>query len=532
MAKARPRPLVLMILDGYGFSPETEGNAIRMAKQPNMDRYLREYPAVSIRAAGIEVGLPWGEVGNSETGHQNIGSGRVLYQPLPRITLAIQNGTFFKNSAFLKAVEHVKKTDGAALHMMGMLSNGGVHSHIDHQLALLQLAAQEGIGNRTFVHAFLDGRDSPPDSAGNFVNQLQEATKKFKAGRLASMVGRYFAMDRNKNWDRTQKAYDLLVKGEGQQFADWQEGLKAVFLNNDRKSYEVAPPVVVTSGGQPVRTVKDGDAVIIYNYREDRSVQLAAAFTNPKFEAFPTEKFKDVLVVTMADFGQEVKASIAFPKETIDKPLGYVLAKHKLKQLRIAESEKAAHVTYFFNGGAEDPFPGEEWVTIPSANVKDYATVPQMSAEGIADRVIKEVGQGDYDVIIMNFANPDMVGHTGNLEATVKAVEFLDGQIGRVVEATLAAGGAVLLTCDHGNAEAKKNPLTHKMATDHTINPVPLMYLTPDNKRATPRNEEELTGLTLQPVGILSDVASTVLDILALPKPAEMTAQSLLPSLQ
>lgn len=532
MATKRPRPLVLLIIDGYGFSPDTEGNAIMMAKQPNMDMYLKEYPAVSIKASGIEVGLPWGEVGNSETGHQNIGSGRVLYQPLPRITLAIQDGSFSKNPALMKAVEHVQKNKGAALHTMGMLSNGGVHSHIDHQVALLDLAAREGIGERTFVHAFLDGRDSPPDSAGNFVNQLQEAMKKLKAGRLASMVGRYFAMDRNKNWDRTQKAYDLLVKGEGQQFGDWQEALKAVFLNNDRKSYEVAPPVLMTEGGKLVRTIKDGDAIIIYNYREDRSVQLAAAFTNGKFASFPTEKFKDLLVVTMADFGQEVKAEIAFPKETIDKPLGYVLSKHKIKQLRVAESEKAAHVTYFFNGGVEDPFPGEDRVTIPSANVRDYATVPQMSAEGIADRVVEEIQKDRYGVIILNFANPDMVGHTGNLEATVKAVEFLDTQIGRVVDAALAAGGQVLLTCDHGNAEAKKNQMTHKMSTDHTINPVPLIYITPDNKLAKSRDTDELTVLKLQPVGILSDVATTVLEILSLPKPTEMTAQSLLKSLQ
>lgn len=520
-----------MVLDGYGFSPEEEGNAVRAAKQPNLDRYMREYPFAAITAAGIEVGLPWGEMGNSETGHQNIGSGRVVYQPLPRISLSIQNKTFFKNPAFEAAVAHVKKKPGAALHTIGMLSNGGVHSHIDHQLALVDFAVAAGIGDRLYLHAFLDGRDSPPDSAGNFVNQLVTHLQKSGAGTLASLIGRYYAMDRNNNWDRTKAAYDLLVSGVGQPFASWQKGLEWAFKNQDTKSYEVARGIVLTANDQPVRTIQDGDAVILYNFREDRSVQLVSALTNPTFKHFAVEHFKRLFVVTMTDLGEAVHAHVAFPKEEITYPVARVLSEHKLKQLRIAESEKFAHVTYFFNGGREQPFRGEERVAIPSRNVRDYATVPQMSAKEISDRTIKEIERGEFDVIIMNYANADMVGHTGNLPATIKALEYLDEQVSRVVAAALAAGGCVLLTGDHGNAEEKKNQLTKKRSTDHTINPVPLLFVAPDRQQLTPKTDEQLFQSQLNPIGLLADVAPTMLDVLGLKKPAQMTAQSLLKSL-
>lgn len=530
MAKKQYRPVILMILDGYGFSPEEEGNAVRAAKQPNLERYMREHPFAAVTAAGIEVGLPWGEMGNSETGHQNIGSGRVVYQPLPRITLSIQNKTFFQNPAFIAAIEHVKKNPGAVLHTMGMLSNGGVHSHIEHQLALVELAAQAGIGDRLLTHAFLDGRDSPPDSAGNFVKQLDDYMKNVGAGRLATMIGRYYAMDRNGNWDRTQAAYDLLVRGKGESFADWRQALEWSFKNQDTKSYEVSPGIVLTEKDAAPRTIQDGDAVIIYNYREDRTVQLASALTKPGFKEFPTQQFKKLFVVTMTDLGENVSSKIAFPAEHIEFPLGRIISEHKLKQLRIAESEKFAHVTYFFNGGREKPYPGEEQVAIPSLNVQDYATKPAMSAAAIADRVLKELAAGKFDVIVINFANADMVGHTGNVPATVRALEALDEQVGRVVEATIAAGGAVLITGDHGNAEEKKNQLTKKRSTDHTINPVPLIFITRDNQRA-PRTDEELFQQQLTPIGILADIAPTMLTILNIKPPAHMTAQSLLSSL-
>ncbi|MEX0650193.1 MAG: 2,3-bisphosphoglycerate-independent phosphoglycerate mutase [Candidatus Andersenbacteria bacterium] len=531
--KHTSRPVVVLVLDGYGLSPVSEGNAVASAKQPHMEEYFQYYPWVGLAAAGIEVGLPRGEMGNSETGHQNIGSGRVLYQPLPRISLAIEDESFFSNPALVAAVKHVRKRPDAVLHTMGMVSDGGVHSHIDHQIALLKLAADAGLGDRTFVHAFLDGRDSPPDSAGNFINQLVQQIKELKAGRLASMVGRYYAMDRNKNWDRTRIAYDLLVRGEGEQMSSWQEALKSVFRHEEkRQSYETAQPIIFSDEDTPPRPIKDGDAVVVYNFREDRSVQLALALTKPSFSRFPVEKWQDLFFVTMTDYGHGVQAEVAFPAETITAPFGKVVSDKGLKQLRIAESEKFAHVTYFMNGGREKPFPGEKWLAIPSANVKDYSKKPHMSAEKISEAVIQSIQAGKHDLIVANYANPDMIAHTSNFPATVNALEFLDDQIGRVVESVLAAQGTILITGDHGNAEDMMNRLTGESTTDHTTNPVPLIYITPKNRRRKARSESELEQLAVVPVGILADVAPTILDVLGLKTPSEMTSQSLLSSLR
>lgn len=524
-----PRPLTMLILDGYGLSPVSESNAVAAAHQPNMQKYFEHHPWVSLTAAGIEVGLPRGEMGNSETGHQNIGSGRVLYQPLPRISLAIEDESFFSNPVLLAAIEHVRQRPGAALHTMGMASDGGVHSHVDHQIALLELAARSGIGDRTYVHAFLDGRDSAPDSAGNFINQIAKRIKKLGVGHLVSMVGRYYAMDRNQNWDRTQVAYDLLVGGQGDRFTSWQEALKNIFRKEDKRgSYETAPPVVLSAAKAAPRMIRDGDAVILYNFREDRSVQLALAFTDPAFAHFPVAAWQDLFFVTMTDYGHGVRSEIVFPAETITTPLGKVISDYGLKQLRVAESEKFAHVTYFMNGGREEPFPGEDQVAIPSANVKDYSKKPHMSAEKISDTIIQAVQNESHDVIIANYANPDMIAHTGKFAATVQALEYLDGQIGRVVDAVLAAHGAVLITGDHGNAEDMVNRLTDEATTDHTTNPVPLIYITPDNRREQGRDKNELEQIAVEPVGILADVAPTVLEIMGLDTPPEMTSQSVL----
>lgn len=515
----RPKPLVLMILDGYGLSLVEEGNAVKAAKQPNMERYMREYPMAAIHAAGIEVGLPWGEMGNSETGHQNIGSGRVLYQNLLRITLAIQDGSFFKNPAFLKAAQHVQKNKDAALHILGLCSDGGVHAHIDHQIALLKFAAQQKIGERTYVHTFLDGRDSPPDAANNFIKKLTDAMKEHKAGQLATLIGRYYAMDRNNNWDRIQVAYDLLVSGRGEKYATWQDAVLAAFKNADTKSFETAPAMLI---GKDSHVIKDGDAVIFTNYRPDRAMQLTTTLL---------KKIPHLVFVTMAQYARDLKVEVAFPEETIEKPLGLVLSEAGLKQLRLAEGEKYAHVTHFFDGGADTVFPGEECIKIDSVNTKDFSEHPAMSAEKISDRVVAEIEKGKFDVIIMNYANADMVGHTGNYEATVKALEFLDMQIGRVVDATLTAGGAVLLTCDHGKAETIVSHLTHQRTTDHTNNPVPLLYISPSGKLPAAKNEGTLIQILSNPIGVLADVAPTVLEILQIPIPKQMTAQSLLASL-
>ncbi|OGY35247.1 MAG: phosphoglycerate mutase (2,3-diphosphoglycerate-independent) [Candidatus Andersenbacteria bacterium RIFCSPHIGHO2_12_FULL_45_11] len=527
----RPKPFVMLILDGYGISFIQEGNAIAAAKKPVMDRLMKEYPVAAVRAGGEDVGLPWGEMGNSETGHQNIGSGRVLYQFLPRINKALEDKSFFKNEALVKAINHVKKNKNAALHTMGMLSNGGVHSHINHQFALLQAAADTGIGDRTFVHIFLDGRDSSPDDAGSFVKQLQEEIDKTGAGKIATLTGRYYAMDRAGNWDVTKVAYDMLTKGEGTQFATWEEAVKSVFKKDDKKALENAAPMIIADESSPMRTVQDGDAVIFYNYRSDRARQLTAPFVDPHFKEFEVTKFKDLVFATMASYDENLKADILFPDEAIEHPLGEIFADHKLTQLRIAESEKFAHVTYFFNGGREKPYDGETDVKIPSENTKDFSKNPAMKAKEITDRVLKEIENDAYDVIVMNYANADMVGHTGKFDPTVQAIEYLDEQVGRVVDAVLAKDGAVLLTCDHGKAEVVINHMTHEPSTDHTNNPVPLMYISNQTKQDPAKDAAALQQILATPIGFLADVAPTALDILGLPKPKEMTAQSLLSSL-
>ncbi len=527
---ARPKPLVMLILDGYGISFIQEGNAIMAAKKPVMDRLMREYPMAVVRAGGEDVGLPWGEMGNSETGHQNIGSGRVLYQFLPRIEKAIADGSFLTNPTLIKAIEHVKNNPNAALHTMGMLSNGGIHSHINHQFALLKAAAEAGIGDRTYIHVFLDGRDSSPDDAGNFVGQVEEEAKKTGAGKVETLVGRYYAMDRAENWDRIQEAYDLLTQGKGQAFPNWQEAMKAAFVNGEKKSFETAPPMTVT-GDAPIRTIQDGDAVIFYNYRSDRARQITAAFVDPAFDKFPVTKFQNLVFATMASYDEALPTDVMFPDEGIANPLGEVFANNGLKQLRIAESEKFAHVTYFFNGGREAPYEGETDVKIPSVQTKDFSEHPEMSAKEITDRVLQELESDAYDVIVMNYANPDMVGHTSKFDPTVQAVECVDEQIGRVVDAALAKGGAVLITCDHGNAEIVINHLTHEKTTDHTNNPVPVIYIGPNNKQDPPKDEAVMQQILATPIGFLADVAPTALEILGLPKPPEMSAQSLLSSL-
>ncbi|TSC72854.1 MAG: 2,3-bisphosphoglycerate-independent phosphoglycerate mutase [Parcubacteria group bacterium Gr01-1014_38] len=517
-----------MILDGFGISFFQEGNAVLAAQMTNLQNYLRTYPCAAIRAAGIEVGLPWGEVGNSEVGHKNIGSGRVIYQPLPQITLAIQDRTFFQNVAFQEASAHVKERPGSVLHLMGCVSPGGVHSHLQHLLALLEFAAQQGIGKQTFIHAFLDGRDAPPVSAGQYLVDVDKTIRRTGAGRIATLIGRYYAMDRNNNWDRTRAAYDLLVSGTGTPYRSWQEALEAAY--ESRKTDEIVPPSVITDNG-PVRTIRDGDAILFFNFRPDRARQLTHAFVAKNFGRFKAVPFADLAFITMAEYEKGLPVTVAFPEEWMDMPVGRVIADHGLRQLRVAETEKYAHVTYYFNSGRELPFPNEDRILVPSPNVKEYVETPRMSAEAITDQVVGEIAKGKYDVIVMNYANPDMLGHTGNFEAAVEALRFLDTQLPRVVSAALSAGGAVLLTCDHGNAEEMRNPQTGAVVTDHSVNPVPLAYLASQNQQNPPKTDEALFRILGTPIGVLADVGPTVVEILGLPKPPEMTAQSLLASL-
>jgi 2,3-bisphosphoglycerate-independent phosphoglycerate mutase len=518
-----------MILDGFGISFIEDGNAITAAKMENFEQWLREYPSTVIKASGIEVGLPWGESGNSEVGHKNIGSGRIIYQPLPQITMSIQNKSFFRNPALTEAADHVKDNPNSALHLIGCVSNGGVHSHIDHLIAILNFAKQQDINDRTFVHAFLDGRDTPPTSAEDFLTKLQEEIDHSKCGGIASIVGRYYAMDRNNNWDRTQKAYDLLTQGTGEHAKSWKEALKKGY--DAGNSDENFPPFSIVENKKPLRTIQDGDTVIFFNFRPDRARQLTYTFTTQGFKDFPVQKWDDLDFITMAEYQKDLPVTIAFPEEQAEYPVGRAVSDAGKKQLRIAETEKYAHVTYYFNSGREISFPGEDRVMIPSPNVKDYSSAPPMSAEALTDRVVSEIEKDKYDLIVMNFANPDMIGHTGQYEATIESLRFLDKQMKKIADATLAQGGAILLTADHGNAEEMINPTTREISKDHTTNPVPVIYMTADNKQDPPKSEDMVMQVLSTPIGCLADIGPTILEIMQIPQPSQMTAQSIFKSL-
>lgn len=524
-----PRPLVLMILDGFGVSFMQEGNAVLEAHMENYERWVREYPAAVIKASGIEVGLPWGEPGNSEVGHKNIGSGRIIYQPLPQITLSIENKTFYQNPTFIEAVNHAKERPETALHLIGCVSDGGVHSHIEHLLALIQLAHKEGISEKTFVHCFLDGRDTPPVSAGTFLKIVQKEIDRTKAGGIASLIGRYFAMDRNNNWDRTKVAYDLLTRGTGEHADNWQEALETAY--DKKETDETIPAYVITKHGQPLRTIQDNDTVIFFNFRPDRARQLTTAFTVKSFKEFKTEKFDNLDFITMSEYEKDLPVTVAFPEESAEYPTGRVVSDAGKTQLRIAETEKYAHVTYYFNSGREIAYPGEDRVMIPSPNVKDFSEAPNMSAEALTDRVVKEIEKEKYDLIVMNFANPDMLAHTGNYQKTVKSLKFLDPQMKKIVDAVLKADGAVLLTADHGNAEEMLNPTTHELSKDHDTSAVPVIYITKDNKQDPPKEEDMVMQVLSTPIGCLADIGPTVLEIMNIPQPPQMTATSILRSL-
>jgi 2,3-bisphosphoglycerate-independent phosphoglycerate mutase len=527
--KPRHRPVVLIIIDGWGISFEERGNAILAARTPNMDRYLREYPCGALQASGIEVGLPWGEIGNSETGHKNIGAGQVMYQSLPQITLSIKDGSFFQNPAFLEAAEHVKKNE-SSLHFMGLVSNGGVHSHIDHLLALIDFARQQKLRKQVFVHAFTDGRDVPPQSAKEFIEQLSKHMRRRRTGAIATVAGRYWALDRNKNWDRTRRTYDAMVYGKGPTARSAMEVIEKAYAQNQWDE-KIEPHVIVNRRGEPIGTIKDGDAVIFFDFRPDRARQLTYAFVQKDFSVFPVKQFNDLDFVTMTEYDAALSVTIAFKEQLAPAPMAAVISKAGLRQLHIAETEKYAHVTYFLNNGREKPYPGEDQVLIPSPDVKDYAETPAMSAAKIAARVVREIKKDKYDFIVVNFANPDMIGHTGKFKAAVKACGVVDECVGKIVAAALAKGGAVLITADHGNAEEMINPQTGEVETDHTTNLVPLIYITPDNHLPTPKSDETLMQILLAPLGVLSDVGPSTLAALGLKAPPTMTAQNLLPSL-
>ncbi|WP_202820039.1 2,3-bisphosphoglycerate-independent phosphoglycerate mutase [Calderihabitans maritimus] len=505
---------MLVILDGWGLREATGGNAIAQAHLPNYRYLKKEYPFTTLKASGEYVGLPAGQMGNSEVGHLNIGAGRVVYQELTRISRAIEDGTFFRNQVLLQAVEHAKRNK-RALHLMGLLSDGGVHSHIRHLFALLDLARQHRL-EQVFIHAFLDGRDVPPANAKEYFLALNEKLQETGLGSVATVMGRYYAMDRDKRWDRTEKAYRAMVAGEGLKAAMPLDALEAAYNRGETDEF-VTPTVIVRENGNPVATVKPGDAVIFYNFRADRARQLTRAFVEKDFTAFDRPGgYLGVHFVCMTQYDVEIPAPVAFPPQNLINTLGEVLAKEGKRQLRIAETEKYAHVTFFFNGGVEEPNPGEDRILIPSPKVPTYNLKPEMSAYEVTETVLEKIRTGEYDVIILNFANPDMVGHTGIMEAAVKAVEAVDECIGRIWKAVRERDGILIITADHGNAEQMVDPETGESHTAHTDNPVPFILVSDEYKHA--RLKE----------GALKDIAPTLLQLLNISKPSEMTGESLL----
>ncbi|HSH77054.1 MAG TPA: 2,3-bisphosphoglycerate-independent phosphoglycerate mutase [Herpetosiphonaceae bacterium] len=512
----RPRPFVLCVVDGWGVSDRSEGNAVTMATTPNISSWRVLYPFTTLAAAELAVGLPEGQMGNSEVGHLNIGAGFVVYQDSARISEAIREGSFFDNAVLSEACRHARER-GTRLHLLGLLGPGGVHAYSDHLYALLRLAHEQGVGE-VFIHPFLDGRDTPPQSAIPFTEELLAVGERLGAGRVATVSGRYYAMDRDKRWERTEKAYRALVFGEGTPVSDPVAAIRDAYAGGITDEFVL--PAVVRVDDAPVATIRDGDAVIFFNFRTDRGRQLTRALTVPGFDGFDRgELLKDLFFVTLTEYEAGLPVHVAFPPKDVEEPLAKVVSDAGLTQFHTAETEKYGHVTFFLNGGREEPFPGEERVLVPSPKVATYDLQPEMSAGGVRDEVLKAVAERRYDTIMMNFANPDMVGHTGVIEATIQAVTVVDECLGAVADAVLSAGGGMLITCDHGNAEQMIDPVTGAPHTAHTTNPVPCVVLLPE--------DHPLRNGTLRGDGKLADVAPTVLAILNLSQPEEMTGHNL-----
>jgi 2,3-bisphosphoglycerate-independent phosphoglycerate mutase len=502
-------PVLLIVLDGFGYSENPDHNAVTLARKPNWDRLWQEYPHTLIRTSELSVGLPKGQMGNSEVGHLNIGAGRVVYQDLTRVDVAIQDGSFYTNPAFLGAIEHASQ-HGTALHIMGLLSPGGVHSHEDHIHALLEMAARARL-RRIYLHAFLDGRDTPPRSAGASLQRLHDKCAALGAGRIASIAGRYYAMDRDNRWERVQPAYDLLTQGKaGFRAATAVEGLQLAYARGEGDEF-VQPTVV----GEPA-DMQDGDAVVFMNFRADRAREITRALTDPAFDRFARERFPRLgRFVMLSSYGDDfAHLPVAFAPSSVRNGFGEYVSGLGLKQLRIAETEKYAHVTYFFSGGTEQPYPGEDRVLVPSPKVATYDLKPEMSAMEVTDKLEAAIRGRQYHAIICNYANCDMVGHTGKLDAAVQAIETLDQCLGRVVQAMQECGGEVLITADHGNAEQMMDRSTNQPHTAHTLNLVPFLYIG--------RAASMVEG------GALCDIAPTLLAMMGLPQPPEMTGRPLL----
>ena len=508
----KDRQYLLMIMDGVGLNDEEKGNAFKLANTPNLDRLTIKYPNTYIKTSGMAVGLPEGQMGNSEVGHTNIGAGRIVYQELTRITKSIEDGDFFSNPEFIAAIENCKKHN-SKLHILGLVSDGGVHSHIRHLYGLLEMAKRRDFED-VYVHCFLDGRDTPPASAEGYIAKLQDKMKEKGIGKIASISGRFYAMDRDKRWQRIQKCYDALVNGEGLKAGT---AIKAIEDSYQKEVFDefVVPTVITNKSGEPLATIEENDSVIFFNFRPDRAREITRSIVDPNFDGFERE-YKKTFFVCMTPYDETMpNVEIAFKKEEIKNTFGEYISSKGLTQLRIAETEKYAHVTFFFNGGEEKQYPGEDRILVPSPKVATYDLQPEMSAREVTENVVKAINSEKYNAIILNYANPDMVGHTGSLPAAIKAVETIDECVGKVVEAVLAHDGTLIITADHGNCEQMIDYKTGEPHTAHTTNPVPLILVS---------NNENYKVKS----GKLADLAPTLLEILGIEKPVEMTGESIL----
>lgn len=513
------KPVALIIMDGFGINKDTKGNAIKAAKTPNLDKYLETCPHTMIGASGMDVGLPDGQMGNSEVGHTNIGAGRVVYQELTRITKSISDGDFYKNEALCGAMENCRKNN-SALHLIGLLSTGGVHSHIEHLFGLIDMAKKEGL-SKVFVHPIMDGRDVSPTSGTGFLKELSDKLSESKVGKIATVVGRYYAMDRDTNWDRVVKAYNAMVCGEGERTDNVIAAVEKSYETKDENGAlltdEFIRPIVATENGEPVGKISSGDSVVFFNFRPDRARELTRTFVDPAFDGFERKNgFFPLYYVCMTQYDKTMpNVEIAFKPQSLKNTFGEYISSKGLKQLRIAETEKYAHVTFFFNGGIEKEYEGEDRALIPSPKVATYDLKPSMSAYEVCEEAVKRIESDKYDCIILNFANCDMVGHTGVFDAAVEAVETVDECVGKVVDAVLSKGGAALITADHGNADCMIDSSTGGPFTAHTTNPVPFIVVGDGDHK-------------MREGGRLSDIAPTMLDLMELPQPSEMTGESLI----
>ena len=518
------KPLVLAILDGWGISFSPQNNAITQAKIPNIKTAEKNYPGCSLQASGIAAGLPWNEAGNSEVGHLNIGAGRIVYQYLPRISLEIKDGKFFKNQALNQAMDHANKNN-STLHLMGLVSSGNVHSYLDHIYALLEMAQEKKV-KKLNLHVFTDGKDAPLKEGKKILDKLQKKLKN-PNWKIATLIGRFFAMDRNSNWTRTEKTYNLLTQGQGEKTQNPIKKLEELYEKEIIDTY-IEPIVVVDKNQEPIGNIKDEDSIIFFNFREDSARQLTKAFVLENFKKFPKKSLKKIFFCSMTQYEKNlIVDAIAYPPIEIENHLIEILSKAKKEILKVAETEKYAHVTYFFNGGKERPYPGEVHKLIKSKVISHYDESPEMQADKVTDEVVKGIKE-KYDLIVVNYANPDMIAHTGNFEAAIKAVESIDKQMGRLISMAGYDECVLMLTSDHGNVEEMVNLKTGEKITEHSINPVPFYLMGADYKLEKPKNETQIRDIMSEPQGLLADIAPTILELLNVPKPPAITGRSLL----